>query len=390
MKTVLILCLAIATGCSYDGMGDDVVGDDEPPVTDVPACTTDVAGAIAGMRVPGAAAGIVKDGALSCVSVAGDANIEAGREVTPDTVFAWASVSKTVTATAAMILFDEGRFALDDDVADYLPFAVGNPNCPGDPITFRQLLTHSSSILDNETVYDESYVIGDSQIPLGDFVRGYLVPGGTYYDEADNFADECPGTVNDYSNIAIGLLGHLVEVISGAPFDEFCRDRIFTPLEMTESSFRIAELDESRVAMPYERSGGSFVAHGHNGFPTYPDGLMRTSVPQLARFLAMNVRLGEGGDARILAEATALEMRRRQTPDLDDTQALIWFYEDFGAHIDMLGHDGDDPGTNALMYFDPATGAGALLVANGDWYDADDEAPEAEALFAALLDEAAN
>ena len=382
MRAILIGVVSIAAGCSFSGSGGaDDGGDDAPPVTAVPACTTDVAGALGTLRVPGVAAGIVTGGELRCVSVAGDANIEAGRAVTPETVFAWASVSKTVTATAAMILYDEGRFALDDDIASYLPFAVRNPNCPESPITFRQLLTHSSSIVDNAVIYDDSYTIGDSQIALGDFVRGYVVPGGAYYDADANFAVECPGEVNDYSNIAVGLLGHAVEQIAGMPFDEFCRQRIFAPLGMTETSFRLANLDAARVAMPYERMAGAFVAHGHVGFPTYPDGLLRTSVPQMARFLAMNAELGGG----ILAESTAREMRRRQIPSLDDTQGLIWFYEDFGDHVDTFGHDGDDPGTSALMSFDPATGAGALLVANGAWYDVD-EAPQA--LLAALLDEA--
>jgi CubicO group peptidase (beta-lactamase class C family) len=392
MRAIPILVFVVATGCAgRGGLGDDVgddVGDDAPP-TEVPACATDVADALAGLRVPGAVAGIVKDGELHCVSAAGDANLEEGREVTADTVFAWASVSKTVTATAAMILLDEGRFALDDDVAAYVTFPVANPNCPGDPITFRQLLTHTSSIIDNETIYDDSYTDeGDSPIELGDFVRGYVAPGGEYYDAQGNFADECPGEVNDYSNIAVGLLAHVVEEIAGQPFDELCRERIFEPLGMDETSFRLRDLDEERVAMPYELEGGVFVAQGHSGFPTYPDGLLRTSVPHLARFLVMNAELGELDGERVLEEATVHEMRRRQVTDLDDTQGLIWFYYDFGDHTDMLGHDGSDDGTSSLMFFDPATGAGALLVANGYWYDDDDDSPEADALLAELLDEA--
>jgi CubicO group peptidase (beta-lactamase class C family) len=297
-------------------------------------------------------------------------------------------VSKTVTANAAMMLYDEGRFGLDDNIDDYLPFSVENPNCAGTPITFRQLLTHTSSILDNIPIYEASYTIGDSPIALGDFVRGYVEPGGAYYDADENFADECPGTIDDYSNVAIGLLGYLVEQIAGQPFDQFCRDRIFAPLGMTDTSFRLADLDEAKVAMPYDRTSGHFVAHGHSGFPTYPDGLLRTSVPHLARFLAMNADLGDLGGTRILTESTAREMRRIQVPDLDDTQGLIWFYDDFGTHLDLLGHDGDDPGTSSLMFYDPTTGDGALLVANGYWYDADDDSPEADAVLTALFDEA--
>jgi CubicO group peptidase (beta-lactamase class C family) len=354
----------------------------------VPVCSTAIAGELDALRVPGLAAGIIAGGQLVCTAVAGDADIEAGRAVAPDTVFAWASVSKTVTATAAMILFDEGAFGLDDDVVAYLPFAVDNPGCGGEPITFRQLLTHTSSIVDDEDTYDSVYTAGDSPIALGDFVQGYLESGGAYYDDA-NFDAACPGEVVEYSNIAVGLLGHLVERMSGMAFDDFCRARIFEPLGMSETSFHLANLDTAGVAMPYDGEVGSFVAHGHIGFPTFPDGLLRTSVPHMARFLAMNAGLGEAVGVRVLATDTAEEMRRVQFPALDDTQGLIWFHGSYGARADLVGHDGSDPGTSSLIFFDPADGAGVVLVANGDWYDDNDDSPEADALFGALFAEAA-
>jgi CubicO group peptidase (beta-lactamase class C family) len=382
--SLLAACSSATDTRSADG-GDEPPGadgggvDEEPPV---PACATDLVAELDQLRVPGLSAGIIAGGRLVCTAVAGQADIEAGRAVVPDTVFAWASVSKTVTATAAMMLVEEGAIDLDADVDEYLTFPVDNPNCPAEPITVRQLLTHTSSIRDNALIYGRSYVIGDSPIALGDFVRGYLVPGGEYYDADGNFKTDCPGEVNVYSNIAVGLLGHVVEQVSGTPFEEFCRQRIFAPLEMEQTSFRLADLDLDGVAMPYD-GRDTFRPHGHNGFPTISDGLLRTSVPHLARFLAMFAELGVYRGERLLSEATATEMRRVQIPDLDDTQALIWYYDDVGDRSDLLGHDGDDPGTSALMFFDPATGDGALLVANGIWVQA-----EANALLGTLFAEA--
>src|SRR5262249_4037445 len=75
----------------------------------VPACATDLGPELAKLKVPGLSAGIVKKGQLACTAVAGEANREDHRAVAPETIFAWASVSKTVTATATMILFDEGK-----------------------------------------------------------------------------------------------------------------------------------------------------------------------------------------------------------------------------------------------------------------------------------------
>jgi CubicO group peptidase (beta-lactamase class C family) len=368
-----VLAAAVSGGCTRDETVDAI-----------PMCSTDLEAELEPLRVPGLAAGVVADGRVACTAVAGMANIEEARPVAPDTVFAWASVSKTVTGTAALVLLDEGRLDLDDDIDAYLPFSTRNPNCPDDPITFRQLLTHSSSIVDNDAIYSASYTTGDSPIPLGDFVRDYVTPGTESYDADANFARRCPGEIVRYSNVAVGLLGHAIEQIAGMPFDRFCRERIFSPLGMDETSFHLASLPVDDVAMPYD-GHTSFTPVGHVGFPTYPDGLLRTSAPHLARFLAMTAELGEYEGTRILAEETAREIQRLQIPDLDDTQGLVWYY-DFDDTL--LGHDGEDPGTSSLMYFDPVDGAGVVLVANGDWYRNDGDSPEAYDLLQTLLDEA--
>lgn len=399
---------ALALACLPLGCADDAAVDDETdggvPSTEtgdtdaetdgaetgapdgIPACSVDLTPELERLQVPGLSAGIIVDGQLVCTAVAGWADVEAQRPVTPDTLFEWASVSKTVTVTAALILYDEGRFDLDDDVGDYLSFPVRNPACPQTPITFRQLMTHTSSIIDNESVYEGTYTVGDSPLSLGDFVRGYVEPGGEFYDAQDNFDYECAGSYLEYSNIAVGLLGHAVEQIAEQPFDDFCRERIFDPLGMGEGSFHLANLDVETVAIPYEPAGGGDVTRiDHVGYATYPDGLLRTSVPDLARFLSMMSESGAFEGERILEEDTIEELSQVQFPGLDDTQGLVWYY-DFGG--DLLGHDGSDCGASSLMFFDPATGNGALLVANGLWWDA----AEAEAFtaFEALMDEAAS
>jgi CubicO group peptidase (beta-lactamase class C family) len=368
-----------------DDSGDDFgTGDDSGGDEAVPTCSTDLQGELDRLGVPGLSAGIIANGRLVCAAVAGVADIEQGRPVTVDTAFQWASVSKTVVATAIMILVEEGQLELDDDVSAHLPYDVRNPSCPDDPITFRQLLTHTSSIIDNEEVYDASYTLGDFPIPLGEWIEEYVAPGGDYYDADQNFDTGCPGTYNEYSNIAVGgVVGHLVEEISGQEFDDFCRARIFEPLGMTETSFHLANLDVSNVAVEYEAVGGNFSRIGHVGYATYPDGLLRTSVPHLARFLVMMAEGGIYDGQRILSEQSTEEMARLQIPNLDATQGLIWYYDFDG---ELLGHDGEDDGASSLMFFDPTDGTGALLVGNAIWWDNGEE--ESLALFEALMDEA--
>jgi CubicO group peptidase (beta-lactamase class C family) len=382
-------------------------GDDGDPNNDgddptslpppVPKCTTDLTAELAPLQVPGLSAGIIKGGKLVCVSVAGVANIEEKRAVTPDTLFAWASVSKTITAVTIMTFFDEGKFKLDDPINTRLSsFQVSVPKCPSKPITFRHLLTHTSSIVESEDdgPYEASYVQGaDSPIGLGDFLKSYLVSGGANFNATTNFVAGCPGTQFVYSNVGAGLIGFLAEQMSGAgsgaggankSFEQLAQERVFKPLRMNETSFRLKGLDASHIAMPYLRSTSAFKPAGHLGFPTYPDGLIRTSVPQMARFLLMFMQLGELDGTRVLARTTAEEMRRVQFPDIDDTQGLIWTFDgEFPGRPRMLGHNGGDPGTSSNLYFDPADGSGVLLVANGEWREG-----ASDTLMGKLFDEA--
>jgi CubicO group peptidase (beta-lactamase class C family) len=400
---VFVAMLGVACGRapsdSSTGPGDLVGSDREgsgpgpdasasaQPSTPAPPCSTDLTPELARLGVPGLSAGIVKNGRLLCTAVAGTANIAEARPVTPDSVFLWASVSKTVTAVTLMTLLDEGAFALDDDVNARLPFPVRIPGCTAKSITYRQLFTHTSSIIEDEHegAYPNSYVEGDSPVPLGRFLEDYLVPGRPGFDEDLNFESECPGTTVTYSNVASALLGFLAERIANQGFDELARKRIFDPLGMPTTSFRLKGLDPSRLAMPYKGTSGAFTPAGQFGFPTYPDGLVRSSVPEMARFLAMFIQLGELDGVRILSRASAEEMRRVQFPRLDDTQGLIWYFSEIGARR-VLGHNGSDPGVSSNMYFDPADGVGVLLVANGAW---DEDEVEAKKVMAKLFDEAA-
>ncbi|MGI9420746.1 MAG: serine hydrolase domain-containing protein [Geminicoccaceae bacterium] len=358
LASILILLIS---ACSEGGDGE-VALDDGP-------CGVNAEKQLEKLGVPGFSAAIVKGGKTVCTTVAGMANIEDDRPVTPETLFVWASVSKTVTAAAVMLLVDDGKIGLDDDVSDHLPFPVRNPHCPDEPITIRQVLSHTSSIREDEYegVYADHYVQGDSPVALGDFLKDYLTPSGRFYSRK-NFKKKCPGTTYAYSNIGAGLLGYLVKEVADMPFERFSEERLFEPLGMTETAWRLTELDLDHVAMPYSGSSPSnFKPAGHISFPTYPDGLLRTSPSQLARFLDMFIQFGEIDGQRILSRSSAEAMRKNHFPKATEGQGLIWYYDDIGSRKNLLGHTGSDPGTSSMMFFDPEDGAGVLLVANGGW-----------------------
>ena len=348
----------------------------------VPACHTDLAPHLKAYDVPGLAAVIVKDGRIVCASAAGMADIGQKRPVTPDTLFLIGSVSKTITATALMQLFDEGKLKLDDDIDNYLPFHVDIPFEPDAPVTFRQLLTHTASIDDNPDYINcpgwctygtsiGSFVTrgADSPVSLGDFTRGYLTPDGAYYDWEKNFESAAPGTKSDYSNMGLVIVGYLVEVISGVPFDEYCRTHIFAPLGMVNTSWRLAGIDQSILAMPYDKNSSGFVPYGQYGEVDYPDGMLRTSVTELAHFLIAYMQGGEYNGQRILKAETVADMLKTESP-IEPAQGFVWVEGTIGDRV-VWGHDGADNGAGADMWFDPEKNEGVILMTNGAW-DNDD------------------
>jgi CubicO group peptidase (beta-lactamase class C family) len=347
-----------------------------------PTCRTNLARQLRPLDVPGLAAAIVKKGKIVCVAAAGMADIEQQKPVTPDTLFLIASVSKTITATALMQVRDQHKFGLDDNINGHLPFKVAIPAAPNAPITFRQLLTHTSSIIDNTKYVNcpasceygsslSSFVTrgGDSPISLADLTRGYLTPGGAYYDRAANFKPSAPGTVAEYSNMGIVLAGYLVELISGTPFDRFSQEQIFKPLGMDTTSWRLEGINRSLLAMPYDKAASGFVPYGHYGEPDYPDGMLRTSVKELAYFLIAYIEGGQYNGQRILRARTIREILKPQS-SLDRSQGLVWVTQSINGRL-VWGHDGADNGAGAHMWFDPMKSEGVVLMTNGIWVDDD-------------------
>ncbi len=315
-------------------------------------------------HVPGLAAGIVRDGELVWSSGYGYAHVKKRTPVTPDTIFMLASISKTITGTAVLQLHDDGILDLDADINTWLPFDVRHGRHPARKITARQLLTHTSGIRDDDAQYD-AYSRGDSEISLHDFLREYLHPQGDQYHRRRNFAPWQPGKRYEYSNTGYALLGLLVESATGQDFNEFCKERLFAPLNMQHTSWRLADLPRARIAMPYAWRGGRYRAYGHYGYPDYPNGLLRTSVTHLARFAAMHLNDGTWQGERLLEPSTAQEMRRVQRPAIADDMGLSFFTEQRGG-LRLVGHDGGDDGVSTQMWLSPERGLAVILLTNGD------------------------
>jgi len=306
----------------------------------------------------------------------GFADLERQEPMSVDTVMNIASISKTISATSLMMLVEQGKLDLDRDVNDYLPFSVTHPGHPDLPITTRQLLTHSSAIVDREAVYYSETVYfpgADNPVSLGDFVRAYLSPGGRYHD-SENFAAYPPGSRRQYSNVAYGLAGYLVEVLSGEPLNRFSADRIFDPLGMKATGWMLTEIDSNQHARLYEIGDDGNTLVRWYGLATWPDGGVRTSVRDLSRFFAAMIGGGELQGTRIMQEASVKAMFRPQfaagqvlaavEDGENQQQAIGWIWKADQNDKNLVGHSGGDPGVATHAYFYPDAGVGALLLVN--------------------------
>lgn len=301
----------------------------------------------------------------------GESNIEQGVSLGGDHLFLLASVSKVVTATALLQLYEDGAFSLDDNINDYLPFEVSVPG-QSTAITFRMLLTHTSGIADGSALDSQYYYGEDSPVALDYFLENYLVPGGVFYNATENYYDFPPGTAYEYSNEGNALIGVLVEQISGKEFNAFCKENIFVPLGMNHTFWRLDESIQSNypLVQPYTYSNGEFEAVQHYTFTDYPNGGLRSTAEDLFLFLSAFALEGMSNNYQLLSPSTIEAMITPQIPTLDAEMGLHLFL--LNADNNIWGHDGGEEGVATIMAFNPTTKVGAIILSNQGDADLDE------------------
>jgi CubicO group peptidase (beta-lactamase class C family) len=205
-------------------------------------------------KLPCVANLIIKDGELLHRNIYGLAHIGEEKALEEDAIFRIYSMSKPITAAALMILYDEGRFRLDDPVAMYIPeFADTKVWADGEEVdqvqafTIRHLLTHTAgfSYGSGESYVDSLYRQASSEglftIASLEEMIGLLAAIPLKHQ---------PGTTYEYS-VSIDVAGYLAEVLAGMPFDKFLQTRLFDPLLMVDTGFEVPEEDQHRLAMIY-------------------------------------------------------------------------------------------------------------------------------------------
>jgi len=228
---------------------------------------------ISSNRLAGLSAMVHRRGKCAFFNCAGQMDVEAGKAMAEDTIFRLYSMTKPITAVAAMICYEDGYFQLDDPIAKFLPEFTemqvwdGNPDAlntvPAEGyITVRHLLTHTAGF---------SYEWMEAT-PVEDYYREHKIsfnPGRQTESGADLAAMATrlaqaplvrqPGSGWGYS-VSIDVLGRLVEVWSGQTLDRFFEERIFQPLGMADTAFSVAPEKRERFAACYEPTSGGSLA----------------------------------------------------------------------------------------------------------------------------------
>jgi CubicO group peptidase (beta-lactamase class C family) len=368
--------------------------------------------------IPGLSVSIVKNGSIVWGNNYGYANTADSILVNQNTLFLLSSVSKTITATALMQLWEEQYFQLDDPINNYLPFTVSHPDYPNTELTFKMLLTHTSGIKDRWNTM--TYYDGDPELELGYFLEEYLISGGEFYNANGNFTNSNPGTNYEYSNIGAALIGYLVEVISEIPFNEYCNENIFEPLEITNAGWFLSEIDIDELAIPYEISGGSgntcyeigcgiydennpcscdseceyyddccsdyedicgefgtgsgdgtvtLNAINHYGYADYPSGQLRMSAYDLSKITIAYLNNGLYQEIQLLEANTIELIKSIPYPNVDPVQGLIWYYKNESERT-LFGHNGGDSGSSTEMFISFSDEIGVIILSNIDNYNA--------------------
>ena len=297
-------------------------------------------------ELAGAVALVVGKEKILATETIGFSDIAANQAMKGTSLFWIASQSKPITATAVMMLVDEGRIVLDDPVEKYLPefhhqlMVVEKDDAhtllrkPSRPVTVRDVLSHMSGFPFSSAMETPTL----DSLPLAAAVRSYAMTPLQWE----------PGTRYQYSNAGINTAARILEVVAGIPYEEFMQKRLFDPLGMKDTTFWPNEEQSQRVAKSYKPNAEKNnlvempvsqliypLSDRTHRFPMPAGGLFSTA-DDTAVFCRMLLNGGELNGRRYISEASFKELTRRQTPEaVKESYGL-----GFAVGGDSFGHGG--------------------------------------------------
>ena len=318
------------------------------------------------LNAVGLSVAVVKDNQIVYVEAFGAKNIDAGTQTGVDDIFRIASISKSFTATAIMQLYEQGKFALDDDVAPALGLPMRNPHHPDIAITYRMLLSHTSSL--KGAVHYFTFDAIDPE-KTDDLEAAYNL--------------YAPGTQYEYCNLGFNLLGALIEIHSGERFDRYVKNHITDPLGLN-ANFNVDALDESLFVTLYNYADGQFVESpdayrsraddlenyimGYTTPVFSPTGGMKIAPKDLVKHMLVQINQGTWDGVKILKpESVAAMQAPYRFPDgtTGDYGFAISTTTKLVEGETLKGHTGSAYGLYSAMFFEPDKKFGFIVITNG-------------------------
>ena len=316
-------------------------------------------------RLSGAVLMIAQDGELQMNKTFGHQNVEDQVPMAMDTIFRIFSMTKPITGTALMILYDEGKFQLSDPVSEYIPELAnlkvftesdvdGNmlTEAINREMTIQELMTHTGGLM---------YVPPLSRGPVAQAMvaAGIMRPDISLAVQIASLGElplgYQPGTQWEYS-YSVDVQGYLVEVLSGQSFDAFLEERIFSPLGMVDTGFFVPADKAHRFARQYNQAATGGLTRTDTGqFLSKPKffsggGGLTSTASDYMKFAQMHLNMGELDDVRILSEDAIMIMRSNLLPEGIDNIANIYpgnvFGVDFAVVTDSAAFNGAPEGTH--------------------------------------------
>lgn len=303
---------------------------------------------------PGSSVAVVMGGEVAWSKGFGYADVEKGIKAAPSTVYRCASVTKPFVTFGFLQLVEKGSFSLDDPVDMYLDFEFRNPF--ERRVTIRDLLTHYSGM---PTRVPPLFRRVEEALSLRDYIARAARVVRT------------PGEAWAYCNTAYTIIGYLMELFSGEPYDVYVKRHVLSPLEMDMSGFNLTPEMEASLATGYVRAGGAdkplerVDRYIIGTKPEDPAGSLYSNVIDLSHFIICNLNRGVYKGRRLLDEETVEEMHRLQKGAgvSRSGMALTWFRSIHSGHV-MLSHTGGLPGFTNHVAFYKDLGIGVCWLSN--------------------------
>ena len=316
----------------------------DPEVEEFSDFDAEIRNEMSSYQIPSLSAGVIKNDSIVWVKYYGNSAV-VNSQPDSNSIYPVASVSKTILVTAVMQLSEQGLIDLDADINEYLQISIRNSNYPNNKITARMLLTHTSGLAwpvdDYEVPGFYDYYPLDSALPLDEWIPQYVLPNGNHYVNAV-WKKTVPGDRELYSNIGTAILGYLVEVIAGTDFNTYCKQHIFTPLGMNNTSYAYADLNMNNVINIYWENYEQIEHYRQLHFPAQS---LKTTVEDYSHLLIAYMNGGVYKGTRILQASTIEQILKLHNPA--SGRCLIW-KKTIGNWYE---HQGGEPGVAAQVEF---------------------------------------